>query len=148
MGVPVLETTSKRVTQQIPVAWVCDSCGKREESQEESQEWLSWRHTGGYASVFGDGEELSLDLCQDCVQKLLGSAIQKHGNVYEPLIGPSIEILELVAPWAGSRLRALAWYRDQAIPSFGDRTAEELVNEGRADDVRAYLSRIGAGGFA
>ena len=80
----MIETRRKKVSQDIPIAWVCDACGKREESQEEAQEWLSWRHRGGYASVFGDGEELSLDLCQACTQTLLGHAIKTHGNAYFP----------------------------------------------------------------
>jgi len=34
------------------------------------------------------------------------------------------------------------------LPSFGDKTAEDLVKEGRAAAVKAYLSRIAEGGFA
>jgi len=64
------------------------------------------------------------------------------------MVGPNTEILNLLETWAGSQPQALVWYRAQAIPSFGDRTAEELVAEGRADAVKAYLIRIGAGGFA
>jgi hypothetical protein len=44
--------------------------------------------------------------------------------------------------------QAFAWYRSQPLPSFGDLTAEDLVKEGRAEDVKAYLNRIGAGGYA
>jgi hypothetical protein len=80
----MIETKLKKVPQEVPVAWVCDACGRREEGEEEAQEWLSWRHRGGYNSVFGDGEELSLDLCQTCFQALLGHAIQRHGNAYSP----------------------------------------------------------------
>jgi Protein of unknown function (DUF2384) len=59
-----------------------------------------------------------------------------------------IDILSRVLPWAGSPLAAYAWYRSQSLPSFGDATPEQLVREGRAEDVRAYLDRIAAGGFA
>ena len=58
------------------------------------------------------------------------------------------EIINRVIPWAGSELAAYAWYRSQPLPSFGDATAEELVRQGRAESVRAYLGRIAAGGFA
>jgi len=44
--------------------------------------------------------------------------------------------------------QAFAWYRSQPIPSFGQQTAEDLVKEGRAEDVRRYLSRIAIGGYA
>jgi hypothetical protein len=58
------------------------------------------------------------------------------------------EIIYRVLPWAGSMPQAFAWYRAQALPSFGDRTPEELVKEGRAEAVKAYLGRIAAGGYA
>lgn len=51
-------------------------------------------------------------------------------------------------PWAGSAPQAFAWYRAQPLPSFGDRTAEDLVKEGQAEAVKAYLSRIAVGGYA
>ena len=59
-----------------------------------------------------------------------------------------VDILTRIAPWAGSPPQALAWYRAQPIPSFGDMTAEDLVRQGRARDVKAYLARIAAGGYA
>jgi len=58
------------------------------------------------------------------------------------------EILNRALPWAGSVPQAFAWYRAQPLPAFGDRTAEDLVKEGRAEAVKTYLSRIAAGGYA
>lgn len=58
------------------------------------------------------------------------------------------EILARVCGWAGSGQHALAWYRSQPLPPFGDQTAESLVKEGRADTVRGYLDRIAVGGYA
>lgn len=58
-----------------------------------------------------------------------------------------VEIINRVLPWAGSVPQAFAWYRAQPIPSFGDRTPEDLVKEGRAEAVRTYLSRIAVGGY-
>ena len=59
-----------------------------------------------------------------------------------------IEIINRVQPWAGSVNQAFAWYRSQPLPSFGDQTAEELVKEGKAAAVKAYLARINEGGYA
>jgi hypothetical protein len=59
-----------------------------------------------------------------------------------------VEIIARVLPWAGSVQQAFAWYRAQPLPSFGDRTAEDLVKEGRAEAVRRHLARIGVGGYA
>ncbi len=58
------------------------------------------------------------------------------------------EIINRVLPWAGSVPQAFAWYRAQPLASFGDRTPEDLVKEGRAEAVKAYLSRLAVGGYA
>jgi uncharacterized protein (DUF2384 family) len=60
----------------------------------------------------------------------------------------TVEIIHRVTPWAGSMARAFAWFRSQPLPSFGDKTAEDLLKEGRAEAVLAYLSRIADGGYA
>lgn len=59
-----------------------------------------------------------------------------------------IEIVNRVAPWTGAELSAYAWYRSQPLPSFGGRTAEDLVREGQGEAVKHYLSRIAEGGYA
>ncbi|MBX9700700.1 MAG: MbcA/ParS/Xre antitoxin family protein [Acetobacteraceae bacterium] len=59
-----------------------------------------------------------------------------------------VEILNRIQGWSGSPTQALAWYRAQPLPGFGDRTAEELVKDGRAEAVKRHLGRIAEGGFA
>jgi uncharacterized protein (DUF2384 family) len=59
-----------------------------------------------------------------------------------------VEILNRIQGWSGSPAQALAWYRSQPLPGFGDRTAEELVKEGRAEAVKRHLGRLAEGGFA
>jgi hypothetical protein len=58
------------------------------------------------------------------------------------------EILTRVSSWAGGRAQAVAWYRGEPIPAFGDRTAESLVKSGQAAALRDYLDSIALGGFA
>jgi hypothetical protein len=80
-----------------------------------------------------------------------------HGAVSKRAVGDAaatqrrlhelIEIIGCVEPSAGSLPQAFAWYRAQPLPSFGDQTAADLVKEGRAEDVKTYLSRIAVGGF-
>ena len=60
----------------------------------------------------------------------------------------TVEIIHRAAQWNGSVDHAFAWFRAQPLPSFGDKTAEDLVKEGRAQAVKDYLSRIAEGGFA
>ncbi len=59
----------------------------------------------------------------------------------------TVEIINRVAAWSGGIGRAFAWFRSQPLPSFGDKTAEDLVKEGRADAVKTYLARIPDGGY-
>jgi uncharacterized protein (DUF2384 family) len=59
-----------------------------------------------------------------------------------------LEILARVEDWAGGEAQALAWYRAQPIPALDGRTAEALVQDGRAASVRNYLDQLALGGFA
>ena len=59
-----------------------------------------------------------------------------------------LEIVARIADWAGGKDQAMAWYRAEPIPAFGGRTAESLVKDGKAGDVRDYLDHVALGGFA
>ncbi|HLG46310.1 MAG TPA: antitoxin Xre/MbcA/ParS toxin-binding domain-containing protein [Reyranella sp.] len=59
-----------------------------------------------------------------------------------------LEIVDRVSDWAGGKDQAMAWYRAEPIPEFGDRTAESLVKDGKATAVRDYLDHVALGGFA
>ena len=56
-----------------------------------------------------------------------------------------IEILNRVEPRFGSALIAYAWYRSEPLAGFGGQTAMQLVQEGRADEVMAYIDAVDAG---
>lgn len=58
-----------------------------------------------------------------------------------------LEIVGRVAEWAGGKDQAMAWYRAEPIPEFGGRTAESLVKDGKATDVRDFLDHVALGGF-
>ena len=76
------------------------------------------------------------------------SATTKEYRANQARLRDLAEIVDRVLPWAGSAPLAFIWYRAQPLPSFGDRTAEDLVKEGRAESVKVYLSRIAVGGYA
>lgn len=59
------------------------------------------------------------------------------------------EVINRVLPWCGGSLpMAIAWYRSQPIPAFGDQTAEILVRHGRADHILDYIGGIALGDYA
>ena len=55
----------------------CDVCKKviRNKDFVEFDEIVSIEFIGGYGSVFGDGEQVSIDMCQDCFKKILGEFV-------------------------------------------------------------------------
>ena len=59
-----------------------------------------------------------------------------------------VEILNRVEGVTGSRLGAYAWFRSAPLPGFGHQTPDQLVRDGHADWVHAYLDRVMAGGYA
>ena len=59
-----------------------------------------------------------------------------------------LEILHRVSSHTGSDLAAYAWFRAEQLTGFGGMTPDQLVREGKADDVHAHLDRIMTGGYA
>lgn len=58
------------------------------------------------------------------------------------------EIIHRISKWAGGDEKARFWFRSEGIPAFGGRTAEALVREGRAVEVRDFLDHVAMGGYA
>lgn len=83
-----------------------------------------------------------LGLSRDAVSK----SVRLTARPTQRRLRDLVEILTRTAPWAGSLPQAFAWFCAQPLPSFGDQTAADLVREGRADTVKAYISRITVGG--
>ncbi len=87
---------------------------------------------------------IAFGLSRDAVSK----SARLHSPATQARLRDVVEILNRIQGWAGSPMMALAWYRSQPLPGLGDRTAEDLVKEGRAEAVKRHLSRIAAGGYA
>jgi hypothetical protein len=63
-------------TVQEVSACTCDECHKHmtlDDPEFELKERLSVAFRGGCGSIFGDGSEVRLDLCQQCVKETLGA---------------------------------------------------------------------------
>ena len=58
---------------------VCDRCAREADHEDfEFFEFLSFANKGGYGSVFGDGNEIEIDLCQHCMKEILSSWIRSR----------------------------------------------------------------------
>lgn len=56
-----------------------------------------------------------------------------------------VEVLAKVTPRFGSELIAYAWYRAEPLPGFDGRTAMQLVQDGKAQQVLEYIDAVDAG---
>jgi uncharacterized protein (DUF2384 family) len=63
-------------------------------------------------------------------------------------IKEALEIMIRVQDWAGGEQQAATWYKCEAIPAFGGRTAESIVKSGQACALRDYIDHLAMGGFA
>jgi hypothetical protein len=61
---------------------------------------------------------------------------------------PESQILAQAIEMTGSRAYAEFWLRHQPIPAWNGKTAQNLLSEGKADQVLAYLDAVKAGVYA
>ena len=57
----------------------------------------------------------------------------------------AVRVLRAASDVTGDVERAMFWYRNEPLPVFGYKTAEQLVSDGRADDVIRYVVSLEAG---
>lgn len=68
-------TENQMVTVETDI--VCDACGLECDTDSiEAGEYLKIGFTGGFASVFGDGNAVNADICQSCLKKHLGQFLK------------------------------------------------------------------------
>ena len=63
-------------------------------------------------------------------------------------LSPIVRILAVVGEMAGGEDRAALWFKHQPIPGWGGKTAYDLVREGKAEKVLAYLEAVRSGVYA
>jgi hypothetical protein len=63
-------------------------------------------------------------------------------------LSPVVRILAMAGEMAGGEERAAIWFKHQPIPGWAGKTAYDLVREGRAEKVLAYLEAVRSGVYA
>lgn len=63
-------------------------------------------------------------------------------------LSPIVRILALASEMAGDDQRAAIWFKHQPVPGWAGKTAFDLVREGKADKVLAYLEAVRSGVYA
>ena len=68
-------------TEHEIVSIQCDMCEKVYDAGDlEIQEFHHIRFCGGYGSVFGDGNEITCDICQHCLYKMIGGVCRYNND--------------------------------------------------------------------
>ncbi len=57
----------------------------------------------------------------------------------------ALRVIRAAADLSGDVNRALFWYRNEPLQSFGYKTAEQLVSDGRTEDLLRYIESLEAG---
>lgn len=57
----------------------------------------------------------------------------------------ALRVIRAAHDLSGNVVRAIFWYRNEPLPPFGYKTAEQLVSEGRTEDVLRYVGSLEAG---
>lgn len=72
----------------------------------------------------------------------------KGARKADAALSPLARILAMAAEMAGGEQRAAIWFKHQPIPGWAGKTAYDLVREGKADKVLAYLEAVRSGVYA
>jgi Protein of unknown function (DUF2384) len=59
-----------------------------------------------------------------------------------------VRIIAMASEMAGDDSRAVIWFKHQPIPGWAGKTAYDLVAEGKAESVLAYLEAVRSGVYA
>ncbi|TMV09256.1 MbcA/ParS/Xre antitoxin family protein [Arenibacterium halophilum] len=87
---------------------------------------------------------MTIGLSKDALQRRTRIQADKTQRRLRELV----EVLNKVEPRFGSGLMAYAWYRSEPLAGFDGRTAMQLVQDGKAQQVLEYIDAVDAGVFA
>ncbi len=73
---------------------------------------------------------------------------QSSARKVDSALSNVVRILSMASEMAGDESRAVIWFKHQPIPGWGGKTAFDLVGEGKADRVLAYLEAVRSGVYA
>ncbi len=75
-------------------------------------------------------------------------AAKAGARTVDAALSPVVRILAMAGEMAGDENRAALWFKHQPIPGWAGKTAYDLVQDGKADKVMAYLEAVRSGVYA
>lgn len=94
------------------------------------------------------GDVLSIDI------QTLATQAHVHRNTInrapasesvQKFLREALRVIRAAHDLSGDVTRAIFWYRNEPLPPFGYKTAEQLVSEGRTEDVLRYVASLETG---
>jgi len=135
----------------------CDRCGKEAvRNESEFHEMTSIGFTAGYGSIFGDGNQVEIDLCQHCLRETLGAWLRVKDNDAdrERAISRLARRVQTIVEESGNPegFDARRWteaFLLRPMPALGGKTPNEFMEteEGQAS-IENLISRMQNGGYA
>ena len=135
----------------------CDRCGKETVRNEpEFHEMTSIGFKAGYGSIFGDGNQVEIDLCQHCLRDTLGTwlRVKDDDADRERAIGRLASRVQTIVEESGNPegFDARRWteaFLLRPMPALGGKTPNEFMEteEGQAL-IENLISRMQSGGYA
>ncbi|PWK59077.1 antitoxin Xre-like helix-turn-helix domain-containing protein [Aminobacter sp. AP02] len=112
-------------------------------------------HFGDARSPFLSARRVSelLGVTQSELARLVGVArntltARSGTRKVDQALSPVVSILAMASEMAGDENRAVIWFKHQPIPGWAGKTAYDLVGEGKANKVLAYLEAVRSGVYA
>ncbi|EYR82059.1 antitoxin Xre/MbcA/ParS toxin-binding domain-containing protein [Shinella sp. DD12] len=116
---------------------------------------MSATHFGEARSQFLSARRVSelLGVTQADLARLVGVArntltARSGARKVDQALSPVVRILAIATEMAGDESRAAIWFKHQPIPGWAGKTAYDLVGDGKADKVLAYLEAVRSGVYA
>lgn len=60
----------------------------------------------------------------------------------------ALQVIRAAIALSGDVEKALSWYHNEPLQPFEYKTAEQLVSEGKTDDLVSYIASLEAGGVS
>jgi uncharacterized protein (DUF2384 family) len=98
------------------------------------------------ARRFGDALHIDLQtLAQQAHVHRNTISRQPASESVQRFLRDALRVIRAATDISGDVTKALFWYRNEPLPVFEYRTAEQLVSDGRVDDVLRFVSSLEAG---
>lgn len=74
-----------------------------------------------------------------------GMIVRSNSGSHNAYLRDALRVIRAATDISGDVRSTLFWYLNEPLPTFDYKTAEQLVSEGRTEDLLRYVTSLGAG---